>query len=183
MLSLEDTTMLSDFADEEARQPSPRKNMDQSRIIYQSRRFRRPLKGKSFGLPILCNFGEARIGKMHESGPFVQPDIYRAPEIIFEMPWGSAVDIWNLGPLVSIVLRIQSMKYSANKGQIWDLFEGRHLFGNIFNDNGSHDPFKHLALMVALVGPPPRDFVQRSETTGQCFDRNGKCLHSRIGIV
>jgi serine/threonine protein kinase len=93
--------MLNDFAEEETRQPSPRKEIDRSRTIYQSRQFRRPFGGKSFGLPILCDFGEARIGKTHKSGPFVQPNIYRAPEVIFEMPWGSAVDIWNLGALVS----------------------------------------------------------------------------------
>ncbi|KAJ5934500.1 hypothetical protein N7466_004047 [Penicillium verhagenii] len=165
MLSLEDATMLADFANEEIRQPSSRKIIDQSRTIYQSRSFRRPSRGKSFGLPILCDFGEARIGKIHESGPFVQPNIYRAPEIIFEMAWGSAIDIWNLGAL------------------IWDLFEGRHLFGNIFDKNGNHDPFKHLALMVALIGPPPANFVQRSETTGQCFDRNGTWIAHEDALV
>lgn len=103
MLSLEDATMLADFADEESRHPSPRKRINEARTIYQSRPFRRPLGGKGFGLPILCDFGEARIGKIHETGPFVQPHIYRAPEIIFEMPWGSAVDIWNLGALVSVI--------------------------------------------------------------------------------
>ncbi|KAJ5183454.1 hypothetical protein N7492_001070 [Penicillium capsulatum] len=131
MLSLEDNTMLADFADSETMQPSPRKKIDESHTIYQSRPFRRPSKGKSFGLPTLCDFGEARIGNVHESGPFVQPNIYRAPEIIFEMPWGSAVDIWNLGALM------------------WDLFEGHHLFGDIFDEKGNHDPFRHLALMVA----------------------------------
>lgn len=60
------------------------------------------------------------------------------------------------------------------EGQVWDLFEGSHLFGTIFDKNGNHDPFKHLALMVALIGPPPADFVQRSDTTQQCFDYNGK---------
>lgn len=102
MLSLEDDTMLADFADEETRQPSSRKRIDESRTIYQSRQFRRPLRGKSYGLPILCDFGEARHGNTQESGPFVQPNIYRAPEIIFEMAWGSPVDIWNLGALVSV---------------------------------------------------------------------------------
>ncbi|EEH11538.1 protein kinase [Histoplasma capsulatum G186AR] len=151
MLTLEDDTMLADFAKAEAKDPSPRKQVDQSRTIYRSRRFRRPLKGNNYGLPILCDFGEARIGRTQESGPFVQPHIYRAPEIIFEMPWGSAVDIWN----------------------VWDLFEGEHLFGDIFDTKGSHDPFKHLARMVALIGPPPSGFVNRSETTYQCFDSNG----------
>ena len=32
--------------------------------------------------------------------------IYRAPEVIFEMPWGSAIDIWNLACLVSQVLPV-----------------------------------------------------------------------------
>lgn len=103
MLSIEDDTMLADFANEATcRQAGPRKQMDESRSIYRSQRFRRPLNGKGYGLPILCDFGEARIGSTHESGPFVQPSIYRAPEVIFEMPWGSAVDIWNLGALVRI---------------------------------------------------------------------------------
>ncbi|POR33360.1 Serine/threonine-protein kinase SRPK [Tolypocladium paradoxum] len=154
MLSLEDDAMLADFAKAEVEEPSPRKKIDESRTIYRSRRFRTPTGGK-YGLPILCDFGEARIGKTQESGPFVQPHIYRAPEVIFEVPWGSAVDIWNLA------------------GLIWDLFEGEHLFGDIFDAKGGHDPFKHLALMVALIGPPPSEFVKRSETTQQCFDPSG----------
>lgn len=177
MLSLEDSTMLADFADEEARQPSLRQRINDFRSVYQSRKFRKPLGGKNFGLPILCDFGEAVIGKVHESGPFVQPTIYRAPEVIFEMPWGSAVDIWNLGALVSRVDAVSSVLSSHNQSQIWDLFEGQQLFADIFDSNGNHDPFKHLALMFALVGPPPAKFVQRSETTGQCFDDNGERLH------
>ncbi|KAL4767935.1 kinase domain protein [Aspergillus nidulans var. acristatus] len=155
MLSLEDSSMLADFATAESENPSPRKVIDQSRIIYCSRKFRRPTGGRNYGLLVLCDFGEARVGKTQESGPFVQPHIYRAPEVIFEMPWGSAIDIWNLA------------------GLIWDLFEGQHLFGDIFDPRGGHDPFRHLALMVALVGPPPTEFVQRSETTEQCFDSRG----------
>ncbi|PLB43275.1 kinase domain protein [Aspergillus steynii IBT 23096] len=157
MLSLEDSTMLADFAEAEVRDPSPRKKVDSSRTIYKSRRFRPPGEGR-YGLPILCDFGEARIGKIHESCPFVQPHVYRAPEVIFEMPWGSAIDIWNLACL------------------IWDVFEGDHLFADIFDSRGGHDPFKHLALMVALIGPPPSEFVKRSETTEQCFDSSGRPL-------
>ncbi|PIG82234.1 protein kinase domain protein [Aspergillus arachidicola] len=155
MLSLEDSSMMADFATAESKSPSPRKLIGQSRIIYSSRKFRRPTEGSGYGLPVLCDLGEARIGKTQESGPFVQPHIYRAPEVIFEMPWGSAIDIWNL------------------VGLIWDLFEGQHLFGDIFDSKGGHDPFKHLALMVALIGPPPTEFVRRSETTEQCFESSG----------
>ncbi|KAL5342495.1 kinase-like domain-containing protein [Aspergillus crustosus] len=155
MLSLEDDGMLADFATAEAENPSPRKHIDEARTIYCSRKFRQPAQGRSFGLPILCDLGEARVGKTQSSGPFVQPHIYRAPEVIFEMPWGAPVDIWNLA------------------GLIWDLFEGEHLFADIFSVRGRHDAFKHLALIVALVGPPPSEFVRRSETTEQCFDSTG----------
>ncbi|KAH8430581.1 putative protein kinase [Aspergillus melleus] len=162
MLKIEDSTMLDDFASAELNDPSPRKKIDSSRTVYKTRRLRPPAKEKGYGLPTLCDFGEARIGKVHESGPFVQPHIYRAPEVIFEMPWGSAIDIWNVACL------------------IWDLFEGEHLFADIFDTKGDHDPFKHLALMVALIGQPPGEFVQRSETTEQCFESSGKCPISLI---
>ncbi|KAL4815772.1 kinase-like protein [Aspergillus spinulosporus] len=165
MLSLEDSSMLADFATAESENPSPQKVIDQSRIIYCSRKFRRPTGGRNYGLPVVCDFGEARIGKTQESGPFVQPHIYRAPEVIFEMPWGSAIDIWNLA------------------GLIWDLFEGKHLFGDIFDPRGGHDPFRHLALMVALVGPPPTKFLRRSETTEQCFDLHGDWIAHREAPV
>lgn len=55
--------MLEDFAKAEAENPSPRKKIDESRIIYKSRRFRRPAEGRSYGLPILCDFGEAQLAK------------------------------------------------------------------------------------------------------------------------
>ncbi|OBT87705.1 hypothetical protein VE02_04078 [Pseudogymnoascus sp. 03VT05] len=125
MLSIEDGEMLADFAKAEVDNPTPRKQVDQSRIIYKSRRLRRPDKLKGYGLPTLCDFGESRIGAAQESNPF-----------------------------------------------IWDLFESEHLFGDVFDARGGHDPFKHFALMVALIGEPPSEFVGRSETTGQCFDTN-----------
>lgn len=56
MLDIEDNGMLEDFARAESEDPSPRKQVDQSRIIYKSRRFRRPDKAKGYGLPTLCDF-------------------------------------------------------------------------------------------------------------------------------
>jgi non-specific serine/threonine protein kinase len=93
MLSIEDPNMLTDFAIAELQSPSPGKQVSRSHIIYSSRNFRKPIGGKGYGLAIVCDFGQARIGRTHESGPFVQPDIYRAPEVMFEMPWGSLADI------------------------------------------------------------------------------------------
>ncbi|GKZ38096.1 hypothetical protein AbraIFM66950_010043 [Aspergillus brasiliensis] len=77
------------------------------------------------------------------------------------MPWGCAVDVWGVA------------------GVIWTLFEGEHLFGDSIFDpvTGHHDPFRHLARMVAVTGSsPPTEFVRRSETTAQCFDEEGNWI-------
>ena len=52
------------------------------------------------------------------------------------------------------------------------------MFRGIFSEEGKHDAFKHLAVMVALLGNPPAEFVKRSETTEQCFDTGGKIQQS-----
>lgn len=51
-----------------------------------------------YGAPILSKFGDARIGDVHEG--LIQPDIYRAPEVILGKQWTSKVDTWNVGTLV-----------------------------------------------------------------------------------
>lgn len=109
MLSVEDESMFESFEKEEEEDPSPRKAIDETRSIYLSRSLPKPKNGR-WGLPVLCDFGEARIGKIQETGPFVQPHIYRAPEIVFEMPWGSPVDIWNVAALVSLLCLNQRAK-------------------------------------------------------------------------
>lgn len=67
-------------------------------IIYQSRPFRRNGNLKRFGLPILSDFGEAQIGDRHQGS--IQPDLYRAPEVLLGMEWTSKADIWNVGVLM-----------------------------------------------------------------------------------
>lgn len=99
MLNIQDPTMLDRFELAELESPSPRKVIDDTRTIYKSRSLPKPKDG-AWGLLVLCDFGEAKIGSPQESTPFFQPQIYRAPEIIFEMRWGFPVDIWNLACLV-----------------------------------------------------------------------------------
>jgi len=99
LMGIDDENVLTEFEETEVRQPSPCK-VDRGRIIYISRQLR--TRG-SVGRPVLCDFGEARIG----DGKFaedIQPFLYRAPEVILRKPWDKKVDIWNLGVLVSIIL-------------------------------------------------------------------------------
>jgi hypothetical protein len=47
----------------------------------------------------LCDFGSAVSGGV-EHVEDIQPNIYRAPEVILQVPWTYSVDIWNVGCMV-----------------------------------------------------------------------------------
>lgn len=69
--------------------------------LYRSVNFGIPAR---FGRPILCDFSLARDGRVKHNHD-IQPDPYRAPEVILEVPWGYAADIWNVGVMVSSLAR------------------------------------------------------------------------------
>ena len=98
MLSIRDETMLYEYEKSLEREPVPKKILADGRIVYESSTLPLPKKNL-WGWPVLCDFGEARIGKLHRGT--IQPQLYRAPEVLFSMDWTHKVDIWNLGVLVS----------------------------------------------------------------------------------
>ncbi|KAK9320015.1 hypothetical protein V1517DRAFT_310220 [Lipomyces orientalis] len=119
--------------------------INETRTIYTSRSFGKPKNDKWViqSCVILGRLGLAKIKNL-------QPHIYRAPEVTFDMNWGSHIDIWNLGAL------------------IWDLFEVEHLFHHLKDEGGKYDPLKHMAQISGFLGLPPIDFILRSETSLQC---------------
>jgi serine/threonine protein kinase len=88
MFGIGDDSVLSDFEERELETPSPRKELD-GRTIYASREFRMP---RGWGAPVLCDFGFAMPGGI-EHVKDIQPNIYRAPEVILEAPWTYSVDM------------------------------------------------------------------------------------------
>ncbi|KAL4934867.1 hypothetical protein BDV06DRAFT_217829 [Aspergillus oleicola] len=147
LLGIKDDSILSNFEQAEFEAPVPRKSFE-DRTIYLSR----PLP-ISYGTPILCDLGEARLGTDQQQGD-IMPDIYRAPEVILNMSWDYKVDIWNVGMVV------------------WDLFEHRHLF-RARNAERELDDGYHLAEMQAVLGNPPLEFLARSERSHLFWDENG----------
>lgn len=95
MFGIDDDSVFSDFENNELQNPCPRKEVD-GRIIYTSRELRMP---KILGAPILCDFGSAVMGDEQHLED-IQPDIYRAPEVILQVPWSYSVDIWSVGCVV-----------------------------------------------------------------------------------
>ena len=88
---------LEKFETDELTSPVARK-IGVDRVIYRSRPLVPPVY--RYGPPVLCDFGEARLGE-YDNMADIQPYQYRAPEVIFDMPWDEKVDIWNVGVMVT----------------------------------------------------------------------------------
>ncbi|RMZ85271.1 hypothetical protein DV738_g375, partial [Chaetothyriales sp. CBS 135597] len=151
----DDASVFSKVELAERQNPSPRKVLpDDGRIIHRS--YTMPI---TYGAPIIADFGSARLGepggrRQKHSGD-VMPGPYRAPEIVLGMPWDSKIDIW----------------------AIWDLFEGGRLFRAVNHDTGQLDDEHHLAEMVSLMGPPPKEFLRRSgDKYRQYWDSEGNWI-------
>ena len=56
MLGIADDSVFTHFEESELQTPSPRKELDDGRIIYESRQLGMP---KNFAPPVLCDFGSA----------------------------------------------------------------------------------------------------------------------------
>lgn len=95
MLGIKDDSVFTDFEDNELQRPVPRKVDADGRMVYLSKELKVP---KEPGGPVLCDFGSAMVGEYHSV--FVQPNIYRAPEVILGIPWTYSADIWNVGCMV-----------------------------------------------------------------------------------
>ena len=93
-----DKAVLQAFEEKELSEPCPRKEVD-GRTIFLSRELNTP---KSPGEPVLCDFGSAQyLNDGIEHREDIQPNVYRAPEVILGIPWTYSVDIWNVGCVVS----------------------------------------------------------------------------------
>ncbi|KAJ5787555.1 hypothetical protein N7457_002545 [Penicillium paradoxum] len=152
-----------EFEANELQDPSPRKEID-GRTIYISRQLGFP---KSLGAPILCDLGSAVFGDEAHTED-IQPDIYRAPEVILQAPWTYSVDIWNVGCMV------------------WDIFEGGSLFTGQDPEFQTYRSRAHLAEMIRLLGPPPPSLLARGNLTSKFFSKDGFCagvpIHEHVSL-
>jgi serine/threonine-protein kinase SRPK3 len=96
LLQNRDEDALDIMARLEGEEPSARKIIDEQRIIYRSRQMPQV---KGWGLPILCDFGEARFARVEHTDD-IQAEPYRAPEVMLKRPWNEKADIWSFGCMV-----------------------------------------------------------------------------------
>ncbi|KAJ5990221.1 hypothetical protein N7522_010428 [Penicillium canescens] len=79
----------------------------------------------------------------------IQPNYYRSPEVILGYGWNYSTDIWNFGVL------------------LWNIIEGAELFTQVEHPNSDYNSASHLAEMIALLGPPPKEVIERSNYFSQ----------------
>ncbi|KAJ6155144.1 hypothetical protein N7470_005710 [Penicillium chermesinum] len=143
LVGFEDSSVLRDFARAQSSNPMPRKTRDGHRV-YLSKNDFGSLRSY-YILPKITDFGLAHLQEdisVLNRHP-IQPDDYRAPEVIVGAGWTYSADIWNLGVLM------------------WNLLERRDLFSMTHDSQGNYNPAAHLAEMIALLGPPPKELIIR----------------------
>lgn len=105
MVSFENPTALAEFIGSRLENPMASNVDSTGRPVYQSCNNFGPLKSLR-SIPQLVDFGLAtRLEEDDGWGVWpIQPDHYRAPEVILGNGWQMPADIWNLGLLVCPVL-------------------------------------------------------------------------------
>ncbi|KAG6016847.1 hypothetical protein E4U54_000349 [Claviceps lovelessii] len=148
LLGAQDDSIFKKLADEEMVHPSCRKPRA-DRTTYSSR-----LMKPQVGPLLLSDFGEARLGPGPHAGD-IMPVQYRAPEVLLWIQWSYAVDIWSVGLTA------------------WQLLEGKTLFTVKRAEDHISDSVI-LSQLVAVLGPPPQEFLQRSpERSREYWDDDG----------
>jgi serine/threonine-protein kinase SRPK3 len=157
MMGLGDTKVLDKFVQHELDHPSPRKMPDHhGRIIYQScSDFGDAPTDEIIKSAKITDIGLAEWGDQPNNKP-IQSNAFTCPEVIFQAGWSYPADIWNLGVMM------------------WDLVENCGLFDAIDTRPGKYSSSQHLGLMIALLGPPPKELLDRGNTTATYFDENGE---------
>lgn len=82
----------------------------------------------------------------------IQSNAFTCPEVLLGAGWSYPADIWNLGVM------------------IWDLIETQGLFDHISTAPGKYHANEHLALMICLLGPPPKALLDRGLKTCNYFN-------------
>ncbi|KAL2865720.1 putative serine/threonine-protein kinase [Aspergillus lucknowensis] len=141
LMSFENEKILTDFIGRQ--QPMDYKvNGESGRTIYRCHN-----DFADFGLAIRLDNPSTRDGLSREQvGVYpIQPDHYRAPEVILGCGWDFKADIWNFGAL------------------LWNILASKELFQQVYDTNDDYSARSHLAEMIALLGPPPKELLDRSK--------------------
>lgn len=155
MMGLGNPKVLEDFVQYQADHPAPRKMPDHhGRVIYQScSDFGAAPTDEVIKSAKITDIGLADWGDVPQNKP-IQSNAFTCPEVILTAGWSYPADIWNLGVM------------------IWDLIEEDGLFDCIPTEPARYSSGSHLGVMISLLGPPPKELLERGNTTATYFDND-----------
>ncbi|KAF7118433.1 hypothetical protein CNMCM5793_007950 [Aspergillus hiratsukae] len=146
MVTFEDPAVLEDFMNSQFDQPMQYKIDSTGRPVYRCHNDFGPLRNL-VNIPKIVDFGLATRLDCDDWGIYpIQPDHYRAPEVILGCGWRMSADIWNLGVL------------------LWDIMQGKELFQQVYDKQGQYDAKAHLAEILGLFGSPPTELIARAQS-------------------
>ncbi|KAI5460903.1 CMGC protein kinase [Mariannaea sp. PMI_226] len=141
MVNFEDKSVIDAFAKKWTTHPMSCKR-DTDRTVYRSENEYGPPALKALGNMILrmIDFGSVHVvdDDEMEFRHYIQPNEYRAPEVLLGTGWRYSVDIWNFGVMV------------------WELLSGKSLF----HQPDKYSAAQHLADMIALLGDVPPSLIK-----------------------
>ncbi|KAK2767599.1 hypothetical protein FQN54_003757, partial [Arachnomyces sp. PD_36] len=167
LVTVDDKYLVRDFLEAQSKLSIHYKIDSAGRHVYRRQNNFGPIRKLANIIPMIADFGNAEQLEPGYQGVYpIQADHYRAPEVILGYGWSSSTDIWNLGVLV------------------WDMVEGTELFRRVYDARGRYDSKAHVAEMIALLGPVPKELLARSKTLkahdwpDRIFNERGKLCRS-----
>ena len=101
MVSFEDPAVMGDFMNDQFDQPMEYKIDSIGRPVYRRHNDFGPLRQLWNIIPQIVDFGHCTRLDDDSWGMYpIQPEHYRAPEVILGCGWRMSTDIWNLGVIV-----------------------------------------------------------------------------------
>ncbi|KAJ5585433.1 uncharacterized protein N7459_005233 [Penicillium hispanicum] len=161
MIKVEDPSILDDSARDEHDNPLPQKTCSDGRMIYISRN-NFGISEKATGIIQITDFDLSVRGDKPNRG-CIQAEIYRAPEVILDAGYSYSADIWSLGVM------------------LWDVLEGKKLFKDVDPlEVEEYDELNHLGHISALLGPPPKELLDKGARTDLFYKPDGQFKGTEI---
>jgi serine/threonine protein kinase len=92
----------------------------------------------------------------------IQTREYRSPEVIIGSDYSANTDMWSLACI------------------IFELLTGDFLFKPSKDRPNEPKNEKHIALMIATLGPIPKKITQKGKWSRVMFNKNGKLLNCKV---
>ncbi|PNY20667.1 Serine/threonine-protein kinase SRPK [Tolypocladium capitatum] len=150
LMSVERGSLIEHFADSQSAYPMARKECH-GHTLYAAHTSYGDIDARLVAnmVPKIADFGLARRGDgAHPLLHPIQPNLFRAPEVLLGTGWSYSADVWNFGTMM------------------WELFSDRELFSVWVEDEVSgatrYSAAMHLAQITERLGPAPRHLVRPS---------------------